>query len=55
MRLFAEALDQLQPIAVFEFSHLQTYCRLRQIEAPRRCREAPELDDLGKSPELVEI
>jgi hypothetical protein len=55
MCLLAQALDQLHAETPLELADLQADRRLRQVEPPRRRREAPLLDHLEEGPQLVEI
>src|SRR5882724_5483341 len=55
VRLLAQTLDQPHAKTPFEFAYLQTDCRLRQVEAARRGREASALDHLDDGPQLIEV
>src|SRR5262249_7577950 len=54
-RTFAKPLDETHAEAAFELADLQAHRRLREIELPRRGREAAELHDFAERPELVEV
>jgi hypothetical protein len=55
MRLLAQALDQRCAKTPLKFTYLQTHRWLRQVEPPRCRREAPLLDHLEQSAQLIEI
>src|SRR5258708_31348435 len=55
VRLLAQTLDQPHSKTPFEFADLQADCRLRQVEAAGRGREASALDHFNDGPQLIEV